>query len=203
MEPQETTAPPARPLRADVRRNRENLLAAAREIFAAHGAEASLESVAERAGVGIGTLYRHFPTRQDLLETLLTDGYVQLGQRADELLDDPSPGAALVAWLEAFIAQVTPFRGMAASVMVTLRDERSELFHACHAMRSSGATLFARAQEAGSVPPGTAFLDVLRLAGAIAMATEGEPVVSGRLLDLAVRGVIPGSAATSVTGPPH
>ncbi|WP_067456453.1 TetR/AcrR family transcriptional regulator [Actinomadura macra] len=203
MKPQETAGAPARPLRADVRRNRENLLAAAREIFAAHGAEASLESVAERAGVGIGTLYRHFPTRQDLLESLLTDGYDQLGLRAHELLDSPSPGGALVTWLEAFISQVTPFRGMAASVMVTLRDERSELFHSCHAMRSAGQTLFARALQDGAVPSGTEFLDVLRLAGAIAMATEGEPEVTARLLDLAVRGVIPGSAARSLTRPPH
>ncbi|MBT2212481.1 MULTISPECIES: TetR/AcrR family transcriptional regulator [Actinomadura] len=197
MKPQETADPAARPLRADVRRNRENLLAAAREIFTSHGAESSLESVAERAGVGIGTLYRHFPTRQDLLESLLADGYDQLGLRAHELLDDPDPGAAFVTWLEAFIAQVTPFRGMAASVVVTMRDERSELFHSCHAMRTAGATLFARALEAGAVPPGTAFLDVLRLAGGIAMATEGEPEMSRRLLDLAVHGVVPGAA----TGP--
>ncbi|WP_067468298.1 TetR/AcrR family transcriptional regulator [Actinomadura macra] len=185
-------APAARPERADVRRNRARLLAAAREMFLRDGADASLEGVARLAGVGIGTLYRHFPTRQDLLEAMLAGVYDDLAARARDLLTAPEPGEALMTWLRAFIAQVTAFRGMPASVMVTLKDERSELFPACHAMRTGGEELFARAQKAGEVPAGAEFNDVLRLANAIAMATEDDAATANRLLALAAAGLHPG-----------
>jgi len=185
---------PARTERSDVRRNRARLLAAAREMFLRDGADASLEGVARLAGVGIGTLYRHFPTRQDLLEALLAGVYDDLGARARELAGSPEPGEALMTWLRAFISHVTEFRGMAASALVTLRDERSGLFRSCRTMRAGGEALFARAQEAGDVPVGAEFIDVLKLAGAIAMATEQEPGTADRLLALAASGMVPGTA---------
>ncbi|TDD70906.1 TetR/AcrR family transcriptional regulator [Actinomadura rubrisoli] len=176
--------------RADVRRNRARLLTAARETFLRDGADASLEGVARLAGVGIGTLYRHFPTRQDLLEALLTDVYDDLAARARDLLPSPEPGEALMTWLRAFISHVTEFRGMAASVLVTLRDERSDLFHSCRTMRAEAESLFVRAQKTGDVPAAADFPDVLTLAGAIAMATEQQPATADRLVSLAATGLL-------------
>ncbi|WP_242909905.1 TetR/AcrR family transcriptional regulator [Actinomadura terrae] len=181
----------ARPERADVRRNRARLLAAARETFPREGADASLEGIARLAGVGIGTLYRHFPTRRDLLEALTADVYDDLAARARELQAAAEPGAALMTWLRAFIGQVTGFRGMAAAVLVTLRDERSAPSQACRAMRAEAEELFARAQKAGAVPAGTEFGDVLTLANAIAMAAEEDPGTADRLLTLAASGIQP------------
>src|SRR5216117_2426005 len=88
-----------RPKRADARRNYEKVLAAAREAFAEGGEATSLEEIARRAGVGIGTLYRHFPGRAALLEAVYTDQVAALCRRADELLASASPGAALAAWM--------------------------------------------------------------------------------------------------------
>ncbi|MEV5830868.1 helix-turn-helix domain-containing protein [Spirillospora sp. NPDC052242] len=183
--------PRPRAERSDVRRNRARLLAAAREVFQREGAGASLEAVARRAEVGIGTLYRHFPTRQDLLEALLAGAYDDLAARARELADSPAPGDALLAWLRAFIARVTTFRGLAASAVVSLRDERTALLDSSRAMRAAGQRLFVRAQQAGDVAPGADFADVLRLAGAIATVTEQEPAAADRLLALAAWGVAP------------
>ncbi|MFI0408794.1 TetR/AcrR family transcriptional regulator [Actinomadura sp. 3N508] len=190
-----------RAIRADVRRNRARLLAAAAEMFERDGAGASLEGVARLAGVGIGTLYRHFPTRQDLLEALLADVYDGLAATGRELLVSPAPGEALTAWLRAFIARITVFPGMAASAVVSLQDERpgpaaaSGPAVACRAMRDAGQALFARAQDAGDVPAGAVFTDALRLAGAIAVVTEREPAAADRLLALAATGLIPGKGA--------
>src|SRR6266487_4025102 len=93
-----------RPMRADARRNYQALLSAANAAFIEQGADdASLEEIARRAGVGIGTLYRHFPTRQALLEAVYRDQVDALRARADELLGSLPPDAALVAWLRALV----------------------------------------------------------------------------------------------------
>lgn len=190
MTSDDTPQAPARAVRADVRRNRARLLAAARETFQRDGADASLEGVARLAGVGIGTLYRHFPTRQHLLEALLADVYQELAAAARDLLLSPAPGEALLTWLRAFISRVTVFRGMAASAVVSLRDERPGPSR--RAMCEAGEALFARAQRSGDAPADAAFADVLWLTGAIAAVTEREPEAAGRLLSLAAAGMVPG-----------
>jgi AcrR family transcriptional regulator len=203
----DTPKAPARAVRADVRRNRARLLSAAREIFQRDGAGASLEAVARRAGVGIGTLYRHFPTRRHLLEALLADGYAELAARGRELLVSPEPGEALLTWLRAFAEQVSTYRGLAASAVASLRDEeaprdrearpdaeapRPEPAPSRRAMYEAGEALFARAQRAGDAPAEASFSDVLWLTGAIAAVTEREPEAAGRLLSLAAAGMVPG-----------
>ncbi|NVI91551.1 TetR/AcrR family transcriptional regulator [Actinomadura sp. BRA 177] len=193
MTSDDTPKAPARAVRADVRRNRARLLAAARETFQRDGADASLEGIARTAGVGIGTLYRHFPTRQHLLEALLAGVYEELAGTARDLLVSPAPGEALMTWLRAFVSQVTVFRGLAASAVVSLRDERPEPSPSRRAMCEAGEALFARAQQAGEAPKDTAFADVLWLTGAIAAVTEREPDAAGRLLSLAAAGMAPGN----------
>src|SRR5882762_8237451 len=110
----------SRPLRADARRNYDLLIRAADLEFTAHGAAASLEEIARRARLGIGTLYRHFPTRDDLIAGLLEDRLQALIAAAARLARDPSPGAALAAWLRALLAHAASYRGLAGTVTARL-----------------------------------------------------------------------------------
>ncbi len=106
------SAKPERRLRADSIRNRELLLEAAAAVFSAGGPEASLEAVAKRAGVGIGTLYRHFPTREALFEAVYRHEVDQLGELAERLAKDEKPVDALRQWLQANVRLVATKKGM-------------------------------------------------------------------------------------------
>jgi AcrR family transcriptional regulator len=130
-----TLRPPSDDLRADARRNREKLIEAAAPAFAEHGTAASLEEIARRAGVGIGTLYRHFPTREHLVEVVYGREVEQLIEAADELAKREAPDVALEQWMLRFVGYIAAKRGMAES----LRQ-----------LYASNSTLFAKAS--GAVP---------------------------------------------------
>src|SRR5881227_1228774 len=100
-------------MRADARRNYERLLAAARAAFAEHGVDASLDDIARSAGVGPGTLYRHFPTRHALLEAVLGDAQATLLAEAEKLATEPDPDAALLTWMRGLATHSRTFRGLA------------------------------------------------------------------------------------------
>ena len=173
--------PPVRPMRADARRNYRLLVSAAIAAFAEHGADdASLEEIARRAGVGIGTLYRHFPTRQALLEAVYRDQVEMLSARADELLGSASPGEALVTWLRALVDFGSTKRSLTSALLATL-GKNSELVSACGAMmREAAAALLTRAQEAGQVRADASATDLLRLVHAVSMAVDRPPVEDGQ-----------------------
>ncbi|OPG02460.1 TetR family transcriptional regulator [Streptomyces sp. GKU 895] len=190
----ETPAPatPARPMRADARRNYERLLTEARTAFAAHGAEASLEDVARRAGVGIGTLYRHFPNRNALLSAVFEDAVADLLARSRELLADPNPCTALVTWLREIVTHAGEYRGLARQLMSVTSDDGSALARCSDPIREAGGALLRRAQEAGAVREDVAIADLLQLTHAIALAAEespGDPDLADRLLMLTLRGL--------------
>ncbi|WP_320782432.1 TetR/AcrR family transcriptional regulator [Streptomyces sp. CRN 30] len=189
---------PPRQRRADARRNHERLVQAARAAFAAGGTDASLEDVAKRAGVGIGTLYRHFPNRHALLSAVFADAAEQLLARSRELLDDPQPCAALVAWLREMIGHAGEYRGLARALMTVSSaasaDRASELARCGGPIREAGGALLARAQEAGDVRAEVEIGDLLQLTHAIALAAEESPDDSGladRLLTLTLGGLRP------------
>src|SRR5580692_2832183 len=94
---------PSRPMRADARRNYERLVDAARDVFNAQGGQASMDAIAKEAGVGVGTLYRHFPKRIDIVEAVYRDDVDVLVDAAEQGLTDLEPWPALVAWLHAFV----------------------------------------------------------------------------------------------------
>src|ERR1700760_3359334 len=98
--------------RADAARNRERVLQAAKAVFSAGGADASLEAVAKRAGVGIGTLYRHFPTREELFEAVYRREVEQLGEFAEHLKGETEPVEALRRWLRSNVEFVATKKGM-------------------------------------------------------------------------------------------
>jgi AcrR family transcriptional regulator len=178
-----------RPMRVDARRNYDRLLAAAAELFAAEGTGAALDDVARRAGIGNATLYRHFPTRQDLIAALLTSRYDDLQMNADSLLAHPDPYAALIGWLQAFVVHITAYRGLAGSTMEILRNPDSDLSASCRGMRDGGARLLARAQDHGAIRPDLAISELLRLTNGVALAAEGHPDETARLLLLIMEGL--------------
>jgi AcrR family transcriptional regulator len=165
-----TDANPPRPLRADARRNYESLLAAATEVFGEQGAQAPLDEIARRARVGNATMYRHFPTRQELILAVYADEVRALCDRGEQRLTDGSPGDALTDWLQEFVAHVASKRFLAAA----LTEDRAEpLFDRWHqAMRDTAAALIHRAQQAGEIRPGIDARDLLVLANGIALATR-------------------------------
>jgi AcrR family transcriptional regulator len=187
-------AGPGRPRRADAERNRRALLEAAAETFAHEGSEAGLEGIAKRAGVGIGTLYRNFPTRQELLEAVYLNRAIELRRQAEEILAHPSdrPVDDLVAWLRSQMAMGRQGRSLGSTVLAAKHQEGSEINTACLAMRDSGIELLARAQEAGEIGPHVEFTDVLRLVHGIVLVTEGladGDEQADRMLDLLVTGL--------------
>jgi AcrR family transcriptional regulator len=188
--------PTARPMRADARRNVEKLIAAARQAFAQHGAEASLDDVARRAGVGPGTLYRHFPTREALIEAVYRDGIQTLCATGDRLRETEPPAEALVDWLRAFARYVREKKGLSKALVQSL-DNRDELFRETHALiNSTAGALLDRAKAAGEVRGDLQAFDVIRLTSAIGAATEQSPegsALSDRLLLLALDGLRPRS----------
>jgi AcrR family transcriptional regulator len=180
-------------MRADARRNYENLLDTAADVIEESGTDASLEQIARRAGVGIGTLYRHFPTRAALLEALLSKQFEELTALADELLDADDPMAALIEALRAFAVHGTTFRGLTESLLSALQDESSELYVACHALQDSAHALVKRAQRAKLVRSDVDPTDVFALAYGLAFVAEHGPRPEqriDRLLDLVVDGLV-------------
>jgi AcrR family transcriptional regulator len=186
---------PARPLRADARRNYERLLTAATEAFAEHGADdTSLEEIARRAGVGIGTLYRHFPTRQALLEAVYRDQVEAVRVRAEELLASEAPGEALADWLRVLVAFSSTKRNLTSALLESFGKD-SELLSSCSAVICGAAEiLLARAQEAGVARADADARDLIRLVHAVNIAsqhTSADPGQSDRLLGLILDGLRP------------
>ncbi|WP_406396086.1 TetR/AcrR family transcriptional regulator [Streptomyces sp. NBC_00882] len=173
-----------RPHRKDAARNYDALLTAAREAFAEHGAEASLEDIARRAGVGIGTLYRNFPTRRHLFETVYADDVNTLVQVAQDLADE-EPWQALTAWLDRFAGYMVTKR----AVREALNDE-SEIFAACRdSMYAAGGPLLERAQEAGRARRDMDFVDLLRMVAGITATAFDDDAQRDRVLSIALDGV--------------
>lgn len=159
------------PGRANARRNRERLLSVAEEVVAERGTSASLRDIARRAEVGIGTLYRHFPTREALLEALLQERFERLQSRADELVGEP-PYQAIVTWLRDLAAASATANGLPDAVLSALQDQDSALHTACDAMRGAGARLLERAQSVGAVRTDLTPSDLLALTAGLAWASD-------------------------------
>jgi AcrR family transcriptional regulator len=177
--------------RADAQRNRDKLVAAGREVAAEQGFDASLDEIARRAGVGSGTLYRHFPNRLALLQAVFQDEVNVLVTQAEELLAAPNPFAALETWLRALVVHAGTSRGLAAVLMAVISDPSTDLGARCRAMHAAGARLLQRAQRAGQVRPDVAASDLLKLLNALTLTTEQTPDSGDRLLHVVLDGLRP------------
>jgi AcrR family transcriptional regulator len=179
-----TSEPRGRPQRADARRNYDRLVAAARETFAEDGIGASLEEVARRAEVGIGTLYRHFPTRQDLFDAVYLEEVQAFCRSSDELGDLPA-WDAFVSWADRLVAYVSTKRALAEAL-----NYDSEMFQTGRAaVQESGERSLARALEAGVARPGLSFDDVLRMVAGITTVAVVDSSQRDRILRLALDGL--------------
>lgn len=178
----------ARPKRADALRNYEKILATAREAFAEGGESTALEEIARRADVGIGTLYRHFPNRQALLEALYVGEVEEMCRSAAEL-DGADPWEALNAWFGRFIAYIGTKRALAAELQNYL-DPDAPLFQVCRSsLFESGEPLLKRAQEAGAVRTDVTIGEVIQLVVGIAKMPAGEPGQNEHILRVALDGL--------------
>jgi len=180
-----------RALRADAKRNYDLLVAAADIAFSEHGADASFEDIARRAGVGIGTLYRHFPTRDALLAAVLDEGTAAIVARATELLEAPSPSLGLARWLEALVGHVTMYRGLTEAVAAGYAATGQPLCRSCDAITAAGEALVRRAQAAGELREDAEPRDVIMAAHAAAWVgeTTKDPEAPGRLLATVLAGL--------------
>ena len=177
-----------RPKRADARRNYEKLLVAARAAFTEADTEASLEDIARRAGVGIGTLYRHFPTRKDLLEAVYVDEVEAISRSAADLGDLP-PWGALFEWLHQFVGYVRTKQALAGELFAEA-GPAPDVFANCRtALYSAGTPLLERAQQSGDVRADVDITDVLHLVGGIAKIATADPEQALRILDIALDGL--------------
>jgi len=179
--------------RADSLRNRERLLRAAHAVFGEGGSEASLEAVARHAGVGIGTLYRHFPTREALFQAVYRNEVDDLVALAARLADDPDPAEALRQWLHAQAGVVATKRGMLAALAPA--PESARQLYADSRARTIAAIdgLMRRAQAAGAIRPDLGAEEVLHALIGICYARDHPDWQrsTARLLDVLVDGLRP------------
>lgn len=180
-----------RPLRADARRNHDQLLVAAAELYAERGVEASLEDIARRAGLGIGTLYRHFPTRDALTEAVYRHGVETLCDGVDDLLAAAPADEALRQWMRRFAGYVATKKGMAMALKSVLGAD-NELFTYSHRrIREALERLVGAAAAAGEIRPDADPEDLLRGMSGICMTADSPEAAerTARLIDLLVDGL--------------
>jgi AcrR family transcriptional regulator len=185
-------------MRADAKKNYDHLLAVARDVLSGEGADASMRDIARKAGVGFGTMYRHFPTREALLEALLRTGFDELTARADELETSSAPGDALLSWLRETVAAAHNYSGVTAPMMAAIEDPNSALHVSCVMMRAAGGRLLARAQADGLARTDIDGADLFALIGALTWLAD-QPSLAPRADHLF--GVIAGAILTNRASP--
>jgi AcrR family transcriptional regulator len=178
-------------MRADAQLNHDRLLDAAARSFARDGSEASLKAIAKEAGVGIGTLYRRFPTREMLIEATYRNETTRLGEAAVKLLKKLAPLDALRAWMDRFVDYMATKHGMAEALPAILASEGDLRMETRDLLTEALATLLAAGATAGSIRPDADPNDVLMALGGVTLIAgdPGQHELAGRLLDLLVDGL--------------
>ncbi|MTD54281.1 TetR/AcrR family transcriptional regulator [Amycolatopsis pithecellobii] len=184
-------------MRADAQANRDRLLIAAGAVLAEQGADASMRDIARRAGLGLATLLRHFPTREALLEALLRSSFDALTTRASEVETTSSPQEALMVWLREFVASTTENHGVVTSMVKAIEEPESELHASCVALKAAGARLLTRAQAADAARSDVDGADLFALVSALAWLGDqpGHEERAKRLFDVVMGAVLTDRAA--------
>jgi AcrR family transcriptional regulator len=187
--PDQVPQRPADQQRADARHNHARLISAATQAFAEKGADAPLEDIARRAGVGIGTLYRHFPTRLDLQAAVFRSQVGTVCGEGDALLATATPEQAFAAWMRSLNAYLVTKRGLSRALIEAVGAE-SELISSCWvAMRETTERLLRNAQQAGAIRSDVSATDVMRLVHGVAVSTERAPDRADALLSIMLDGL--------------
>jgi len=185
------TAGEDRPLRADARRNRDRLLDVAVRAFSRGGDEATLDAIAKEAGVGIGTLYRHFPTREALVEAAYRSELDRLCEPVPELLEATAPDEALRAWMDRFVEYMTTKHGMADALSAVIASGGNPFEHSRDKLVTALGLLLGAGARAGSLRSDIAPVDLLVSLSGITLIAEQlkDPEQAGRMLDLLMDGL--------------
>lgn len=185
---------PDRPLRADAQRNRDRLVEAARAAFRERGADCSLDEIAKRAGVGPGTLYRHFPTRDDLIDAVMKDWADRILQDAQQVTEAGlSPRETLQTWFQRFVANVGVYQGAARKVLAAVDDPSSPIYRKCQVLATANERVLAHVREAGALREGVDPREVLRLVSGVSAVVDNsgpEGAQAEPMLAIVIDGVL-------------
>lgn len=187
-------------MRSDAKKNYDHILTVARDLLTGGGADASLRDIARKAGVGDGTLHRHFPTREALLEALLRTNFEEMAEWASTLEREEDAGRALVLWLKEAVAMTHSYSGVIAPMVAAIADEDSALHGSCVSLRSAGTRLLTRAQAEGAARRDMDGNDLFALISALAWLAEQPPLVprADHLFDIIVSAILTDSQGGGV-----
>lgn len=191
LDPNGEVSDPARPMRADARRNYERLVAAARDVFNQQGGDASMDAIAKEAGVGVGTLYRHFPKRIDVVEAVYKTDVDGLQVTAQEVVATLEPWPALVAWLEAFVQYASTKRNFLTELHEAFEKSPELRVESRDRIVGALSTVLDRAQQAGVVRNDIDGPDLMQLLGSMCMSVTLTKDQSKRLLLMILDGLRP------------
>ena len=186
-----TSVTVGRPMRADARRNRARLVEAARVVFAARGSEASIEEIARTADVGVGTLYRHFPRRIDLVEAVYRQDVDALVARGEKLLAKAEPWEALAQWLKAFVAYAAAKRTFLTELHEAFEKNPDLAVSSREKIGAMTGRLLARGQDAGVVRADIDQRELMQLVGGMCMARGATAQQNLGLLTFVLDGIRP------------
>jgi AcrR family transcriptional regulator len=190
-----SSAPPTgtpttrRPLRADAQRNYDRLISAARTVLSERGSEASMEEIAKRADVGVGTLYRHFPRRIDLVEAVYREDVESLVNLAASVAADGTPWDALVQWLDGFVRYAQSKRVFLTELHEAFEKNPELALDSRERIRVAAGLVLERAQQAGIARQDIDAADLMQLVGGMCMARNGSLERNERLLTLVLDGI--------------
>ena len=193
----ETGTPEGRPMRADARRNRELLVAAARDVFSSQGAGASMEAIAREAGVGVGTLYRHFPNRLDLVEAVYQTDVEELWETAQRVVAELEPWSAVEAFFVAFRRYAQTKQALMAELHQAFEKNPDMRSRARGLIESSFDLVVERAKAAGAVRGDVTGSDLMQLVSPVCTNTAIEPDQAARLLGMVLDGMRADAARTA------
>ena len=173
MSAEPSTEQAVRPLRADAQRNYDKIVAAAREVFRERGAEGSLDEIAKRAGVGPGTLYRHFPHRDALIDAVMRDWAERINAESEQIATSDLPvREALASWFSKFVENVGIYHGAAAKVMSAMDDPASPIYRKCQVLVAANEKVLAKARDTGALRPGVDAREVMRIVSGVATVVD-------------------------------
>lgn len=184
----EDRSDPRSRLRADARRNYDRLVDAARTTFQAHGSAATLDEVAKAAGVGIGTLYRHFPSRLTLVEAVYREDVEALGAAAEEAASQP-PWEALSGWLERFVEYAVTKHALFHELAEAYDKDSTFISYCRDVITSASSAVLTRAQEAGVARDDIEPPDMLRLVHGVALTPNPDADQVKRMLRVVIDGL--------------
>jgi len=160
-------------MRADAKRNRERIVEAAREVFREQGYDASLDAVAKRAGVGPGTLYRHFATREDLVDAILQSWVTRVEETVEKTLAfEGPPRDLLLNWFETYVALVSAYKGSPAKITSAIGNPDSPIMTKCQTLVAANERVLGRLADEQALREGTDAVQVSRLVGGVATVAD-------------------------------